>query len=433
LISLEIDNFADTCARVLSGWGERPIHPLLAPLLKREFKSKAEVAQAYGEVLRSAYEASKTAAADDPCQAPAAILTSPQGPVYFPRSRTRDFMSRSDKDAFGTKLVELDRLAVQSPHAPARAMVLVDAEQITDPRLLIRGNPSNPGETVPRRFLKAIEGDQRQPFTKGSGRVELAQAITSPTNPLTARVLVNRVWMHHFGEPLVVSPSDFGLRTAPPSHPELLDYLAAALVEHGWSLKSLHRTILLSATYQQASGDRPECHKIDPDNRLLWRMNRRRLDLEPMRDTLLVLSSRLDSTMLGRPTNMAGDPANRRRTIYGLVDRQSLPSIFRTFDFASPDQSTERRPFTTVPQQALFGMNSAFIVQQARDLVQQVSGDDEQKIVGLYRHILARSPDAAELAAAREFLAAPPSGSQLNGWEQLVQVLLLTNELMFIE
>jgi hypothetical protein len=258
-------------------------------------------------------------------------------------------------------------------------------------------------------------------------------AITSPHNPLTARVLANRVWLHHFGEPLVASPSDFGLRTAPPTNPELLDYLAASLIESGWSLKALHRTILLSATYQQASADRPECRQIDPDNKLLWRMNRRRLDLEQMRDTLLTISGRIDSTMYGRPTNMAGDPANRRRTVYGMVDRQSLPGIFRTFDFASPDQSTERRPFTTVPQQALFGMNSAFVVQQARDVVAQFAGSDDEKFVALYRASLNRSPSADELAAAKAFLTSPPEGSQLSAWEQLAQVLLLTNELMFID
>jgi hypothetical protein len=416
-----------------SGRGAGEVHPRIAPLLTRQFASKIEVAQNYGEVFKSAYEESKTAKLDEAGQDLLAIVASPQGPVYFPRSRTRDFMNRTEKDAFGGKLTEIDRLAVQSPHSPPRAMVLVDAEQITDPRLFVRGNPSSPGEQVPRRFLKALISEERKPFTHGSGRLDLAKAITSADNPLTARVLVNRVWLHHFGEPLVATPSDFGLRTAPPTNPELLDYLAATLIDSGWSLKALHRTILLSATYQQASADRPECRRVDPDNKLLWRMNRRRLDLEQMRDTLLTLSGRLDSTMYGRPTNMATDPANRRRTVYGMVDRQSLPGIFRTFDFASPDQSTERRPFTMVPQQALFGMNSSFVVQQARDVVGRLSGSDEERLVSLYQTVLSRSPNADEQAAAREFLASPPEGSQLTAWEQLAQVLLLTNELMFVD
>src|SRR5262249_14308646 len=151
--------------------------------------------------------------------------------------------------------------------------------------------------------------------------------ITSPDNPLTPRVLVNRVWMHHFGEPLVLTPSDFGIRSQPPVHPELLDYLAATL-QKDWSLKKLHRLIVLSQTYQHASADRPECRKVDPDNRLLWRAQRRRLDFESMRDTMLSLSGRLDRTMGGRPVDIAGDPKNTRRTVYGLVDRQSLPGVF---------------------------------------------------------------------------------------------------------
>src|SRR5439155_1303932 len=188
----------------------------------------------------------------------------------------------------------------------------------------------------------------------------LARAITAADNPLTARVIVNRVWMHHFGEPLVATPNDFGLRSRPPTHPELLDWLAAELVDGGWSLKRLHRLIVTSHTYRQvsiadcglrvadsASNPQPAIRSpqsIDPENRLLWRANRRRLDLEAMRDTLLAAGGRLDSLMFGRPTNMAGDPANRRPTIYGLVERQSLPRIFRTFDFASPRLSPEEGP-----------------------------------------------------------------------------------------
>src|SRR5262249_28755137 len=163
--------------------------------------------------------------------------------------------------------------------------------------------------------------------------------------------------MHHFGEPLVETPNDFGARCAPPIHPELLDYLAATLQREGWSLKKLHRRLMLSAVYQQSSRDRPECRQRDLDNRLLWRMNRGRLELEARRDTLLAVAGRLDLKLGGRPVDVAGDPNNLRRTVYGLVDRQSLPGLFRTFDFASPDQSAERRPQTTVPQQALFGMN----------------------------------------------------------------------------
>src|SRR5205814_5489906 len=162
--------------------------------------------------------------------------------------------------------------------------------------------------------------------------------------------------------------SEFGSRSTPPSHPELLDWLAATFIEDGWSLKKLHRRIVLSSVYLQSSFDRDDARKIDPENRLYWRANRRRLDLESMRDTLLFVAGRLDRTMGGRPVDIVNDSKNARRTVYGLVDRQSLPGLFRAFDFAAPDQSVERRPMTTVPQQALFGLNSPFMAEQAKAL-----------------------------------------------------------------
>src|SRR5262249_36131742 len=151
----------------------------------------------------------------------------------------------------------LDKLAVKSAAAPPRAMVLADAPELYSPRIFVRGNPAQPGPLVPRQFLGVLSHGERQPFTRGSGRLDLARAITAADNPLTSRVMVNRVWMHHFGEPLVQSPSDFGTRSTPPSHPDLLDYLAGSFRKESWSLKTLHRQILLSRTYQQASFDRP--------------------------------------------------------------------------------------------------------------------------------------------------------------------------------
>jgi hypothetical protein len=323
-------------------------------------------------------------------------------------------------------------------------MVLNDAEQRYDPRVFIRGNPANPGERVPRQFIRIVAGDKQTPFPHGSGRLDLARAITAPDNPLTSRVLVNRVWMHHFGEPLVESPSDLGLRTGPGSHPELLDYLAGQFIADGWSLKRLHRTIMLSNTYQQASRDRPDCRKVDPDNRLLWRANRRRLDLEAMRDSMLFLAGKLDSRMFGRPVDVV-QAAEKRRTVYGLVDRQSLPGMFRAFDFASPDQSADRRPRTTVPQQALFAMNSPFVIEQARGLMSRsdvaAHTEPRERIKALYRLLFTRPPSEDEIALGITFInESEPQGeksqgekSQLNRWQQYAQVLLLSNELMFVE
>src|SRR5688500_9782857 len=246
------------------------------------------------------------------------------------------------------------------------------------------------------------------PFEKGSGRLELAQAIASENSPLTARVIVNRVWMYHFGAPLVRTPSDFGLRSEPPSHPELLDYLAARFIQDGWSLKKLHRLIMVSRAYQQSSEQNAKAAKEDPGNQLLWRMNRKRLDFEAMRDTFLALGGGVDVTQGGRPVDLTTEPFTARRTIYGFVERQNLPGLFRTFDFASPDTSSSQRFATTVPQQALFLMNSPFLAKQARSLVDRpevkLCANETDKISTLYEMVFQRKPEKDELRASREFL-----------------------------
>src|SRR5262249_16826253 len=307
-----------------------------------------------------------------------------------------------------------------------------------EPRIFLRGSPTQPGEAVPRQILRILGGPDRKPFTHGSGRLDLAHAIASPDNPLTARVEVNRVWMHHFGEPLVATTGDFGTRSSPPTHPEMLDYLAWRFVhEDGWSLKKLHRRIVLSNAYQQSSRDRTECRQRDPENRWLWRANRRRLDLESMRDSLLAVSGRLDSTMHGRLTDAAENPLDRRRTVYGKVDRQDVPNLYRAFDFASPDQTAAQRPRTTVPQQALFGMNSAFVIEQANALVARVANEPtpDRRLTALYHIVLGRDPEPAEIQTGLRFLDVEQTdkGSKLTSWQQYAQVLLLTNEVMFVD
>jgi hypothetical protein len=307
-------------------------------------------------------------------------------------------------------------------------MAVVDSADLDSPRVFVRGNPARSGLAVPRQFLSALSPEPRTPFSHGSGRLELAQAISA--NPLTARVLVNRVWMHHFGEPLVETPNDFGVRTPLPSQIRLLDHLATSFRDDGWSLKKLHRRIMLSNAYQQSSADRSDCRAADPDNHMLWRMNRRRLELEPMRDAMLAVSGRLEHKLYGRPTDIANDIANCRRTVYGLVDRQSLPGLFRAFDFACPDQSAEKRTRTTVPQQALFGLNSPFVLEQARALAKRASASDSlERVRALYGAVFQREPTDDEMKLALEFTAVPDS----KRWEQFAQVLLLTNEFLFVD
>jgi mono/diheme cytochrome c family protein len=198
------------------------------------------------------------------------------------------------------------------PLAPPRPQAMVDAPQPMNPHVFIRGNPGRPGEAVPRRFIQVLSGGNPKPFTDGSGRLELAKSIADKHNPLTARVFVNRVWNLHFGAGFVRTPGDFGTKGEPPTHPELLDYLAAHFMADGWSVKKLQRAIMLSSVYQQTSDLRTDAAQVDPENRLLWHMNRRRLDFEAMRDSLLAVAGQLDGTIGGRPVDLTTAPYAKR-------------------------------------------------------------------------------------------------------------------------
>ncbi|MDQ2731427.1 MAG: DUF1553 domain-containing protein, partial [Armatimonadota bacterium] len=295
-----------------------------------------------------------------------------------------------------------------APPEPERAMVMEDAPVPVEPVVFKRGNPSNPGDKVPRQFLEILSGPDRKPFQHGSGRLDLAEAIANGANPLTARVMVNRIWLHHFGSGLVRTPSDFGMRSDPPTHPELLDYLASRFVQDGWSIKKMHRLILLSSVYEESSDGSSLARQQDPENLLLSHMNRQRLDFEALHDSLLAASARLDSTAGGPSVDIVTAPFSHRRAVYGSIDRQNLPSLFRTFDFANPDMHSPQRHVTTVPQQALFMMNSPFVVEQAQQLAArpEVAGASEGagRIGRLYRLLFGRSPTAREVQLGLHYL-----------------------------
>ncbi len=333
---------------------------------------------------------------------------------------------------------KVEEWKASSKSAPPRGMVLNDVPRPGDAQLFVRGNPNNRGPRVPRQFLEVLTPD-RKPFTRGSGRLELARAIASTDNPLTARVMVNRVWMHHFGQGLVRTPGDFGSRGEPPTHPELLDWLAWRFVADGWSVKALHRLIVQSATYRQASASRPEGAALDPENQFLWRQNRRRLELEALRDSLLTVSGRLDRTMGGPAVDITRVPSPPRRTVYAFIERQNLPGVFRTFDFASPDTSTQQRYTTTVPQQALFLLNSPFAVEQAKAFVAraEVAGvtDPAARVQAMYRLAFGRDADADEVRLGVGFVQAVGGKIEkgLTAWQQYAQVLLLANEFAFVD
>lgn len=293
---------------------------------------------------------------------------------------------------------------------------MVDKQQPVEPVVFIRGQAGNRGKRVPRQFLGVVERENRQPFRDGSGRLEMAQAIASADNPLTARVWCNRVWGHLVGNELVRTPSDFGVRSDPPTHPALLDHLAGSLIDGGWSTKQLIRSIVLSSVYRQQSAASAETLQRDPNNELLSHMNRRRLDFESLRDAMLSVSGQLDLTLGGESVKLTEMPFPTRRAMYAFIDRQNLPGLFRTFDFAGPDTHAPKRYQTNVPQQALFLMNSPFVLEQADQLVALVGTDDpDQMVRRLFQRTLGRRPRADEMQRFTSFVAqAPPSETAMD-------------------
>ncbi|MDF1811545.1 MAG: PSD1 and planctomycete cytochrome C domain-containing protein, partial [Verrucomicrobiales bacterium] len=332
------------------------------------------------------------------------LLYGEEAPGVMPAGNFKEL----DRPAFLAlirKNAERDLQLAMHPGSPRRAMVVRDKAKLYDPYVYIRGNKDRKGDEVSRRFLERLGGSDEKAFTNGSGRLELAEAIVSPDNPLTARVIVNRIWSYHFGNGLVKTPSDFGLRANAPSHPKLLDWLADDFIEHGWSIKRLHRLIMSSAVYQQSSHSVAENFPRDPENRLLWRFSRRRMEFEAIRDSMLAVSGKLDTTRGGPAalitTTTDNTPAANvswqvnpyRRTVYAAVERDKVLPQLQTFDVASPDETSSRRDITTVPTQSLFMMNSEFPMEMATGVSDQLgisasdSNETEAAIRKLYFHI----------------------------------------------
>jgi hypothetical protein len=304
---------------------------------------------------------------------------------------------------------EINLLETSHPGAPAHAMVVTDKRRAVNSPVFIRGQAETRGPIVQRGFLEILSPNHKPvTFTEGSGRLELAQCIANKDNPMTARVAVNRVWMHHFGEGIVRTPDDLGVMSEKPTHPELLDYLSSYFMENGWSFKKLHKLIVMSRVYQESSHTRPEYEAADPENRLLWRSNVRRLDFESTRDSLLVFSGQLDRTVGGKSINLTDEPYSYRRSVYGYVYRGNLPELMAHFDFSDPDMPNSKRTTTVVPQQALFLMNSSMAVDVARKILArpEVAGttNDTARIAALYRVIFQRAPNAQEFTLGTQFV-----------------------------
>jgi hypothetical protein len=343
------------------------------------------------------------------------------------------------KKEYETRKREQTEVAKSAPPMPPSAHGLAEAAPV-DLNVYIRGNPAKQGEPAPRRFLRIVAGDNPPEFKKGSGRLELAQAIADAKNPLTARVMVNRIWQQHFGRGIVGTPSNFGALGERPTHPELLDYLASRFVECGWSIKQIHREIMLSSAYRQSSERNAQAMQVDPDNRLLWRMSRQRLKVEEFRDALLAVSGSLDRTM-GGPTTNLDSASNLRRTVYAKISRHELNGLLRLFDFPDANITSDRRSETTVPQQQLFVLNSAFMANQAKAFAARLkneANDDGARIRRAFVLAFGRSATDDDVETGLRYLQGKDSGkdavaNKLTRWERYAQALLASNEFLYID
>jgi hypothetical protein len=390
---------------------------IAAELDAKPVTSLRDLADAYASALRK-YDRDQPFG-DPEADQLRAVSRGPKSPLDVPFEEFDLICTEGDRNNMRSIRVRNNAMLAQAAYdgADPRAMAVEDLPNPVLAHVFLRGNPNNPGALTPPHFLSCLGGGDEKSFKDGSGRLELARSIINSENPLTARVIVNRVWMHHFGAGLVRTPSDFGFRGDPPTHPELLDYLALKFVESGWSLKKLHRLLMTSAAYRQATADNEAARKIDPENQLIWRMNRRRLEIESLRDSMLAAAGSLDLTMGGVPVPLTAQPSVPRRSVYGFIERGRVPGLLSAFDFASPDQHAPMRFVTTVPQQALFFLNSPFVAEQARAVASRTevvaAPTASEKVRKLYRAILARDADGAEVEASLKFLS--PGAEQASG------------------
>ena len=373
-------------------------------------------------------------------------LYAPNTPFDVPDEEAVRLTNRTINDLISGKKGAIHQLNLASPGSPPRAMIVKEDPAPKETQVFLRGNPLARGETVQPRFLSVLSGDQTPVYENGKRRLSLARSVISESNPLTARVLVNWAWQNHFGSGLDRTPDDFGTRGQAPTHPELLDYLADQFRKNGWSIKWLHRQIMLSQAYHQAAIENDQSRQVDPENQLLWRMPRRRLDFESMRDSMLAVCDELDTTMGGRPIDLNASPAIPRRSVYGFINRDIIANLMSTFDTANPNACTAKRPETTVPQQTLFALNSDFIQDRAlrlASLTKQVNpGSDEDRITAMVRRALCRNPTASEIGQARKFLNEAVSntttadGSAVDperSWRLLAHALMASNEFTFLD
>jgi hypothetical protein len=450
--------------KVVARWHERPVatreeeerhkaHEAKIPAKKSEVDKQAK---AVHEKLLAQFR--------DPLRAGTSVHP---GQAVLPRLIDA-LLAQHDRNAapLRTAAAELKRLredlaALEKARPPYPETMAVAEGKPGNLRIHIRGNHLTLGPEVPRRFPQILAGDQQTPIdAKQSGRLPLAQWLTRPDHPLTSRVMVNRVWLGHFGAGLVRTPDNFGKLGERPVNQPLLDWLAVHFVQKGWSLKTLHRTIMLSSTYQMSTAFNERAYQVDPENHLHWRMDRRRLEAEEVRDTVLAVSGRLDPTLggsllqgadrayvIGYPNNNYDKYDFDRRSVYLPVIRSDVYNVFQAFDFADPSVPNGERATTTVAPQALFLMNGKLIQEQTRHLatglLAQPNLDDTGRVKTVYERAFGRPPAPAEAARALDFvrrgeqaLATEKGDAQerrLRAWQSLFRVVLAANEFIYLE
>ena len=345
------------------------------------------------------------------------------GVYYFNNKEIGRMLSAEAREYYESLKAEYASLKDSLPEQYPFLHAVRDSSKPADIHVAIRGDAANPGEIAPRRNLRILCDGEPPLFTKGSGRLELAESIANAKNPLTARVIVNRVWQLTFGQGIVRTTSNFGQLGDRPTHPELLDYLASRLVENGWSLKALQREMLMSAAYQLSTDNNEAAYSKDSDNRLLWRANlRQRIDAEELRDSLLAVAGDLDQSLYGPPKPLTD--AFRRRTIYGYVGRTAPDAMLALFDFPNPNNMSEQRTITVGPMQRLYFLNNAFVEQEAAALAGHLSGaNDQGKIEQAYRLLFSRLPTKSETDLGLDFLR-----RSNHAWTQYAQALLSSSE-----
>ena len=308
---------------------------------------------------------------------------------------------------------------------------IVKDGKVQDLPIFKRGDVTDKGEVIPRGFLEILSDTDSKKYTNGSGRLELANAIASSENPLTARVAVNRIWQLFFGQGLVKTTSNFGSLGGLPSHPELLDYLAVTFMENGWSIKDLIKRILLSSTYRQSSFVISLKRQKDEENKYYSYFPRRRLSAEMLRDSMLLVSGEMESGDRGAESLKVSDKKNLRRTIYSRISRKELDHYLALFDYPDPNIHSSSRDETITPAQKLYFINSEFVIERSKKISLEITSNNiNESIIKMYQKILSRSPSNQELLRSAEYIGVVEEKKE-ERWQRFAQNLLISNEFIF--